>query len=394
MTRDCGVAKLVAISPRLHPGCGENNCSFVPLPAVTLFCLNPSNRIRASRSRLIFTVVRLRVAAPLDLGMASSHFRDAWASSPSGGGNAHKARRACVDCNRKKTKCDMTLPSCHLCSRTNTPCLYPSRRKKRTVKSRTLVHTTTLQNDVTHHFGTILSTGMKLQYRLLLTTTAEHIADMETASNQGHDVSEGGFAAPNNSNRQEYVLPVGSDAVLNNLGNTHPALLETTSLDNQYLNHSNSANSFVDLELGQPEISMENQPRAILDTLSIPWDSQCFWAADGPATASQTDRLCQGSPDNGLNTDSPDRSVHTVSTADAAISSALLEELVTLYFNKVHCFVPILHRPRFYDQYFSGESSISDDDAARLLRGSLILNAMLALAARFSSDPQGSNPLH
>ncbi|RKK75172.1 hypothetical protein BFJ69_g7921 [Fusarium oxysporum] len=41
----------------------------------------------------------------------------------------------------------------------------------------------------------------------------------------------------------------------------------------------------------------------------------------------------------------------------------------------------------FYEQYFSGNSSIPDDDAARLLRDSLLVNAMLALAARFSSAP-------
>lgn len=60
---------------------------------------------------------------------------------------------------------------------------------------------------------------------------------------------------------------------------------------------------------------------------------------------------------------------------------------MAVYFDKVHSFVPILHRPRFYDQYFSGKSSISDDDAMRLLQGSLVLNAMVALAAIFSSDP-------
>ncbi|KAH7007824.1 fungal-specific transcription factor domain-containing protein [Macrophomina phaseolina] len=37
--------------------------------------------------------------------------------------------RACHECNRKKTKCDMRRPACGLCIRTGASCSYPSKRK-------------------------------------------------------------------------------------------------------------------------------------------------------------------------------------------------------------------------------------------------------------------------
>ena len=37
--------------------------------------------------------------------------------------------RACSECNRKKTKCDMTRPVCGLCSRTGRTCIVPARRR-------------------------------------------------------------------------------------------------------------------------------------------------------------------------------------------------------------------------------------------------------------------------
>jgi hypothetical protein len=38
--------------------------------------------------------------------------------------------RACVQCHRKKTKCDMVQPSCGLCLRTASECQYPSERRQ------------------------------------------------------------------------------------------------------------------------------------------------------------------------------------------------------------------------------------------------------------------------
>ena len=40
--------------------------------------------------------------------------------------------RACQECHRKKTKCDMRRPVCGLCARTETPCDFPSMRKRPT----------------------------------------------------------------------------------------------------------------------------------------------------------------------------------------------------------------------------------------------------------------------
>ncbi|KAH7094883.1 fungal-specific transcription factor domain-containing protein [Paraphoma chrysanthemicola] len=38
--------------------------------------------------------------------------------------------RACEECHRKKTKCDMLLPNCGLCRRIERPCRYPLKRRR------------------------------------------------------------------------------------------------------------------------------------------------------------------------------------------------------------------------------------------------------------------------
>ncbi|EXJ89766.1 hypothetical protein A1O3_02833 [Capronia epimyces CBS 606.96] len=44
-------------------------------------------------------------------------------------------RRACQECNRKKTRCDMRRPVCGLCARTGNACHFPSRRKRPTART-------------------------------------------------------------------------------------------------------------------------------------------------------------------------------------------------------------------------------------------------------------------
>lgn len=41
----------------------------------------------------------------------------------------HKGHRACMECRRKKTKCDMRQPICGLCHRTGGSCTFPTKRK-------------------------------------------------------------------------------------------------------------------------------------------------------------------------------------------------------------------------------------------------------------------------
>ncbi|KAL3302600.1 Fungal Zn2-Cys6 binuclear cluster domain-containing protein [Colletotrichum asianum] len=47
-----------------------------------------------------------------------------------------KGHRACLECRRKKTKCDMSQPVCGLCERTGGSCTFPTKRKtpERTLK--------------------------------------------------------------------------------------------------------------------------------------------------------------------------------------------------------------------------------------------------------------------
>ena len=55
---------------------------------------------------------------------------------------------------------------------------------------------------------------------------------------------------------------------------------------------------------------------------------------------------------------------------------------VDIYFVKVHCFVPILHKPQFMERYIFRSQAASDIGPET----SLLLHCMLSLAARFSKN--------
>jgi hypothetical protein len=59
---------------------------------------------------------------------------------------------------------------------------------------------------------------------------------------------------------------------------------------------------------------------------------------------------------------------------------------VGLYFERVHPFVPIIHKPRFLEKYAFTRSATRTEDWQDALKSSLLLNCMLALAAGFSKS--------
>ncbi|KAL5584202.1 hypothetical protein FOVSG1_013591 [Fusarium oxysporum f. sp. vasinfectum] len=286
------------------------------------------------------------------------HDQDVQVSSTTGAGDACRSKRACIGCNRKKTKCsysgsvehhlpcDMTLPSCNLCSRTNTPCLYPSHGKKRTLKLQ-------LQHRANQCNGAIQQ--------------CDQTSDIVSAQKQGHHGHQLESTTTDDPNTEDNILTESSSTAMSDLGNVH-ALTQSASFDDRYLNRINSIDPLMDFELGRLETPKQN---AVLDNLSTPWNSVYFWHAYSPGMSSWNPGPDQVSPESSGEgaVDSSNNTLHTPGPSTAAgISGALVEEL-------------------FHEQYFSGNLSIPDDDAARLLRDSLLVNAILALAARFSSAP-------
>ncbi|KAK3714864.1 hypothetical protein LTR37_007599 [Vermiconidia calcicola] len=67
--------------------------------------------------------------------------------------------------------------------------------------------------------------------------------------------------------------------------------------------------------------------------------------------------------------------------------------LVDQFFCKAQNFLPLFHRPRFYERYVSKAQNDADYDAMAL-DAALILNGVLALAARYSTSPyfSGAEP--
>ncbi|KAK5023622.1 hypothetical protein LTS07_009130 [Exophiala sideris] len=74
------------------------------------------------------------------------------------------------------------------------------------------------------------------------------------------------------------------------------------------------------------------------------------------------------------------------------VSDSMLRELVNIFFDKVAAFLPIFHRPRFYDQYLSDHHGKEGTSCRRLnLESALILNGVMSISARFSQSPQFEN---
>lgn len=60
---------------------------------------------------------------------------------------------------------------------------------------------------------------------------------------------------------------------------------------------------------------------------------------------------------------------------------------MTVYFSKVHCFAPILHKPRFLEEHINSESYLEMRTGRTPTKTLLTLHAMMALAARFCNHP-------
>lgn len=78
---------------------------------------------------------------------------------------------------------------------------------------------------------------------------------------------------------------------------------------------------------------------------------------------------------------------------EIGLPPALIDELIEIYFEKVHHFLPLFHKPRFLETYVLNQKVGDKRYENASLETSLILHGILALSARFSSSPHFNGTL-
>lgn len=69
------------------------------------------------------------------------------------------------------------------------------------------------------------------------------------------------------------------------------------------------------------------------------------------------------------------------------ITPEVERELIDIYFTRIQAWLPLLHRPRFYEKYVAGPASQKIDLEALSIEERLVFKCMFALAARHSNSP-------
>lgn len=240
-------------------------------------------------------------------------------------------RRACQECNRKKTRCDMRRPICGLCIRTGNPCSFPSRRKRPVARD----------------------AGIKEISRQLSDSVHRLIQALESAA-PALDATKG------YKNVDQSSQPLLSGTLKDLLAELKSSQGDSAASERQLEQNDDAIFASEDDEPGTEHEDDRTNSESRLTHV--------------PNAATEVD---VGVPVN----------VSTPSLEDGVTCSVAVD-LVNLFFEKVQPWLPLFHRPRFnvrFEPHFLSDGDIlqseSSDDA-------LLLYSMFALSARFSNHPR------
>ncbi|KIY03001.1 uncharacterized protein Z520_01467 [Fonsecaea multimorphosa CBS 102226] len=240
-------------------------------------------------------------------------------------------RRACQECNRKKTKCDMRRPVCGLCLRTGNSCTFPSKRKK-----------------------PIRKPQLKTQSRKISDSLSKLVQVLEAASRAGESSAEqdGRRGIP------QTVLRDSLKGLLAEIAETENRTAESQDQPAERNNQNGSVSDGEEVEEEGPETNGQDLAQ------SPPQNST------EPTTKLSTPRLLSTPP-----LTSPD------------IPCSLAIDLISIFFDKVQAWVPILHRPRFLARF--EKALLADGDVMKgfSVDESLLFYSIFAMCARFSNHP-------
>ncbi|KIW43406.1 uncharacterized protein PV06_04514 [Exophiala oligosperma] len=241
-------------------------------------------------------------------------------------------RRACQECNRKKTKCDMRRPVCGLCLRTGNTCNFPSKRKKPVSRKPQLKAQT---RNISHSLSKLVE-------------VLEQASRADGEGEAGNDAREASSNLLKDSLKDLLVEIKASEghqswqsAVASEPTGTRLSVSEGDDVDNE------------DESIGTDEIDLSQADR---DTSK----------ADSTASI-------------------------TTSDAETGVSSSLAVDLVNSFFEKIQTWLPLLHRPRFQARYES-RLLVTGDFMKDLSQDErLLFYSMFALSARFSTHHRFNN---
>ncbi|KIW75146.1 hypothetical protein Z517_11918 [Fonsecaea pedrosoi CBS 271.37] len=240
----------------------------------------------------------------------------------------HEPRRACQECNRKKTKCDMRRPVCGLCLRTGNSCTFPLKRKKPTRKPQ-----------------------LKTQSRKISDSLSKLVQVLDAASRAG----EGSAESDGRRGIPQTLLRDSLKGLLAEIDETENRTTEGRDRGAEQNDQNDSVSDGEDIEELGPEM-----------------DGEDLQQSPPPISTEPTTKL----------------STPTLpSTFGGEISCSVAIDLIYVFFDKIQAWVPILHRPRFLAKY--EKSLLVDGDVMKgfSVDESLLFYSMFAMSARFSNHP-------
>ncbi|KAF1813354.1 hypothetical protein P152DRAFT_457716 [Eremomyces bilateralis CBS 781.70] len=259
--------------------------------------------------------------------------------------------RACQECHRKKTKCDMSRPACGLCRRTGSKCYFPIKRKPPSTSNK---RRKTGLREVEGNMDRLLSVLKSPRATYLL---REHGLVPNPSPSPGeirdHDLVSN-------------LSPRSGDA-------RHHGLVS---------NLSPTAGDAV-----APDVVLADSPsQSDLETVF----AHDLASLDGSSVS--VSQLDNGTGENVAGSDVPastnkQAQAPTKLTTEARVSCDVAMHLVEVFFLHIQPWLPLLHRPRF-TAYCSQHLSHEPDALSKLpVDMKLLLYSLFALSARHSNSP-------
>ncbi|KAJ9615219.1 hypothetical protein H2200_001293 [Cladophialophora chaetospira] len=272
----------------------------------------------------------------------------------------------------------MTLPSCTLCCKGSVACTYPTSRKKRTLAAKRASNQDSMHQDIRNNFDSLhrlpsITNQCTSENRTETFSGERRVSRHNSADGPrpeiGGQIDRRPSIALSDARRRLSVEgSVDLDITANDdLQDSQPLVPANGQVPESWAGLGWSGYSVFDFD-------DVNEPSPVrFDFFSLtnePLQPQVPASVDKPRLSGSTSRRKRELENADMQSEVP---------------QDLVEELINLYFSKVHCFVPILHKPQFMSNLASIDVNCAHHDQASLEKRFLLFN-MIALAARFSTS--------
>ncbi|KAI1502339.1 fungal-specific transcription factor domain-containing protein [Biscogniauxia marginata] len=319
--------------------------------------------------------------------------------------------RACEECRRKKTRCDMRQPTCSLCGRIGIDCTYPSarrlcprRRDARSQKARSPAKEIGITPTHSSCPGEISSTFQppptyQRERSRRESSTAPYETNPSQTNNPGQSPTMGQASSfhgdnPDSENPSRNQSRDIQQAQLSAIPEGTPDSLD---FDLSLLAFEQSLEGFADNRFAYGSSFGNRSTSFAIEDLD--WSnarepcSRQVPAADDKGVCrpksdvSRTGHTLQPQTTGGTG---PSHCTSQLSKDQRSLLSIhvpadVADHLVELFFERVQGFLPLLHRPKLYLEIFGSSRGRNERYQELDLETALLLNGMFALSARFST---------